>query len=156
METTQAARLVPKRVTSENQPVSEVFPLLWSDDVEAIVEWAIRSLDLVESWRAPGENGRLEHAELLWPGGRISVNVKGTTYAAMGPSGISLRVDDRNRVDVLFARARGAGAEIIQELAESRVAYSFTAVDPDGNQWWVNAETGFLDELRAARSGENQ
>ncbi|MFT5102109.1 MAG: hypothetical protein ACI9HY_004245, partial [Planctomycetaceae bacterium] len=28
------------------------------------------------------------------------------------------------------------------------VAFSFTATDPDGNQWWVNAETGFLDRLR--------
>ena len=133
---------------NENKPVSEIFPLLWSDDVEAIVDWAVKSLELVESWRAPGKDGRLEHAELHWPGGRISVNVKGSQHAEMGPSGISLRIDDRKRVDELYARARGAGAEIVQELAESRIAYSFTAVDPDGNQWWVNAETGFLDELR--------
>ena len=139
-----------------NEPVGELFPLLWSDDVEAIVDWAVKTLDLSESWRAPGEDGRLEHAELLWPGGRIGVNVKGRPYAGMGPSGISLRIDDRNRVEALHARARDAEAEILQPLAESRVAYSFTAVDPDGNQWWVNAETGFLDELRTGGSGENQ
>lgn len=133
---------------NENEPANEVFPLLWSDDVEAIVDWAVKSLKLVESWRAPGEDGRLEHAELLWPGGRISVNVKGSLYAGMGPSGVSLRIDDRNRVDELYHHARDAGAEITQDLAESRIAYSFTAVDPDRNQWWVNAETGFLDELR--------
>lgn len=140
---------------NDQEPVSELFPLLWSDDVQAIVDWAVKTLDLKESWRAPGEDGRLEHAELLWPGGRISVNVKGRQYSAMGPSGISLRIDEKNRVDALYARASGAGAQIVQELAESRIAYSFTAVDPDGNQWWVNAETGFLDELRAPGSGEN-
>ena len=42
------------------------------------------------------------------------------------------------------------GAEIVQGPEESRVAYSFTAVDPEGNQWWVNAETGMLDQLRAS------
>ena len=87
-------------------------------------------------------------AELLCPGGRVSINIKGEAYAETGPSGISLRIDDRARVDELYQRARSAGAEIMQDLAESRVAYSFTALDPDGNRWWVNAETGFLDELR--------
>ena len=42
----------------------------------------------------------------------------------------------------------GLGANISQGLEESVVAYSFTATDPDGNEWWVNAETGMLDQLR--------
>lgn len=133
---------------SINRPVSEVFPLLWSDDVEGIVDWAIATLGLTESWRAPGENGGLEHAELLWPGGRVSINVRGEASAGMGPSGISIRIDDRDQVDAVHEKALAAGAKISQELTESRVAYSFTALDPDGNQWWVNAETGFLDGLR--------
>ena len=66
----------------------------------------------------------------------------------MGPSGLSLRVDDRAVVDSVYARAKAGGADIVQDLQESRVAYGFTVLDPDGNQWWVNAETGFLDELR--------
>ena len=66
----------------------------------------------------------------------------------MGPSGISLRIDDKATVDRVYERARAAGAEITQGPEDSPIAYSFTAVDPDGNQWWVNAETGFLDKLR--------
>ena len=132
----------------EQPPKSEVYPLLWSDDVEAVVDWAATVLGLAESWRAAGDDGRLEHAELLWPGGRISINVRADAYRGMGPSGISLRVDDRAQVEALYERARAAGAEISQRFAESRVAHSFTALDPDGNQWWVNAETGFLDTLR--------
>ena len=122
--------------------------MLWSNDVEAIVDWATTTLGLQESWRAPGESGVLEHAELLWPGGRISINVKRSEFDSMGPSGISLRIDDRDRVDEIHATAQAAGAQIVQGPGESPIAYSFTAVDPDGNQWWVNAETGFLDELR--------
>jgi hypothetical protein len=49
--------------------LGEVSPLLWSDDVEGLVDWATQALWLQESWRAPGEDGRLEHAELLWAGG---------------------------------------------------------------------------------------
>ena len=135
-------------MATEQVPTSEVSPLLWSDDVEQIVDWAVDALGLSESWRAAGADGRLEHAELLWPGGRISINVKRDTFRSMGPSGISLRIDDRERVAALAERARNAGAEIIQGPEESRIAYSFTALDPDGNQWWVNAETGFLDSLR--------
>lgn len=131
------------------KPHSEVFPLIWSSDVAAIADWAVRTLALTETWRANGESGAAEHSELAWPGGRISVNVAKDTTESMGPAGIALRVDDRNRVDEVHAQAVAAGAEIVQGPEESRVAYSFTAVDPDGNQWWVNAETGFLDELRA-------
>jgi uncharacterized glyoxalase superfamily protein PhnB len=134
---------------SGSTPVSEVFPLLWSEDVERILDWAVNSLGLTESWRAPGEDG-LEHAELLWPGGRVSINIRTDSTRDMGPAGISLRVDDRDRVDSAYAMAVAAGAEILMAPTESRVAYSFTALDPDGNQWWVNAETGFLDGLRHA------
>ena len=126
--------------------VAEVFPLLWSNDVEALLNWAVSTLGLRESWRAPGEDGRIEHAELHWINGKISINIdKGL---GMGPSGISLRVDNRETVDETHKRAASSGANISQRPEDSLVAYSFTATDPDGNQWWVNAESGFLDELR--------
>lgn len=86
---------------------------------------------------------------LLWDKGRISINVKGEQYRAMGPSGISLRIDDRQRVERLYERDRASGMQIIRGPEDTRVAYSFTALDPDGNRWWVNAESGFLDELRS-------
>mgnify|MGYP001814559062 CR=1 FL=1 len=130
-------------------PVTEVFPLIWSDDVEGILDWCVSTLGLTESWRAPGEKG-LEHAEVLWPGGRVSINIRSATTRETGPSGISLRVDDRDTVAALYDRAVGTGATILMGLTDSRIAYSFTAVDPDGNQWWVNAENGFLDELRSS------
>ncbi len=130
-------------------PVSEVFPLIWTDDVEGLLSWCVEVLGMTESWRAPGAEG-LEHAEVLWPGGRVSINVRTETTRETGPSGISLRIDNPDQVAALHERAVKAGADILMGLTDSRVAYSFTALDPDGNQWWVNAETGFLDELRDA------
>ena len=134
----------------EQTPTREVFPLLFSNDVEAIVDWAVASLELEESWRAPGADGRLEHAELHWGSGKISINVRRPEHPS-GTVSLSLRFDDRSEVARLHGRAVAAGARISQGLMESPVAYSFTALDPDGNEWWVNAETGMLDELRGER-----
>ena len=133
----------------------EVFPLIWSSDVAAIARWAVDALGLVQSWRADDENGIAEHVELHWQWqgetrGKISLNVVRDTFQGMGPSGISLRLDDESAVDAIHAKAVAAGADITQGPEKSVVAYSFTATDPDGNQWWVNAETGMLDQLRAS------
>ncbi len=128
--------------------IAEVFPILWSNDVGAIADWAVAALGLTESWRAASDSGVVEHAELHWSGGRVSINIKQDAYRNMGPGGISLRIDDPATVDAIYDKAVSTGARISRDLAESRIAYSFTATDPDGNQWWVNAENGFLDELR--------
>lgn len=127
---------------------SEVFPLLWSNNVAQILDWAVASLGLLESWRADDGAGTVEHAELSWPGGKISINIKAENYANMGPSGIGLRVNDNAEVDRIHQLAVAAQSVIAQPLMENPVAYSFTALDPDGNQWWVHAETGMLDQLR--------
>jgi len=130
-----------------SMPISEVCPLIWSDDVAGISDWAVNCLGVTESWRASGASGVVEHAEVHWFAGKVSINITRGSER-MGPSGISLRVDDPNIVDQIHQRAVAAGANITQGPEESRVAYSFTATDADGNQWWVNAETGFLDTLR--------
>lgn len=127
--------------------LSEVFPLLWSKDVARVGDWAVSTLGLKESWRASGESGDVEHLELHWLNGKISINIDRGDDT--GPSGIALRVDDKAVVNEIHDRAVQSGAEIIQGPEDSRIAYSFTARDPDGNQWWVNAENGFLDELRS-------
>ncbi|MFT4676958.1 MAG: putative glyoxalase superfamily protein PhnB [Patiriisocius sp.] len=129
-----------------DEVVAEVFPLIWSHDVAAISDWAVSALGFVESWRANGESGVVEHAEIHGFNGKVSINID--RGEKMGPSGISLRVDDVERVNSVHQSAISAGANITQGPEESPVAFSFTATDPDGNQWWVNAETGFLDRLR--------
>lgn len=130
------------------QDNSEAFPLLWSTNVAQVLDWAVASLGLIESWRADDGAGVVEHAELTWPGGKISINIKAEQYRDMGPCGIGLRVNDNAEVERIHQLAVAAHAELVQPLMENPVAYSFTALDPDGNQWWVHAETGMLDQLR--------
>ncbi|MCR9095298.1 MAG: VOC family protein [bacterium] len=125
-----------------------VYPLIWSNDVAAILDWAATALGLEEIWRDPSDGAPVEHGELEWHGGRISVNVRPPPWAEAGPSGIALHLTTRAQVDQVHARAVDAGAQIIQGPEESFVAYGFTALDPDGNQWWIHSETGNLDALR--------
>ena len=134
-----------------NRPVAEVFPLLWSDDPAGLARWAMETLGLEESWRAP-PTGEVEHIELHWPGGgKVSINIRREIDRRVGPAGFALRIDDRAAVERLHARAVAAGAEIVQGPEDSFIAFSFTARDPEGNDWWVNAENGVLDGLRAAK-----
>ncbi len=131
------------------ETVQGVFPLLWTNDVDGIADWAIIALGLTESWRAADDNGKAEHAELLWPGGLVSINLKRDSMPDTGPSGIGLCLEDSAAVDAVYARAQASGANITPGPEKTMVAYSFTATDADGNQWWVHAETGFLDKLRS-------
>lgn len=134
---------------ADSEPYAEVFPLLHTTDVPRLADWAVTTLGLTESWRAPpNEAGEIEHAELHWISGKVSLNLVGGS--SMGPTAVSLRVDDRDRVEAIHRRAVAAGADITQGPEDSRIAYSFTATDPEGNQWWVNAENGFLDRLRGS------
>ena len=129
-----------------------VYPLLWSMDVAGILDWATRVLRLTEVWRDPSDGSAVEHGELAFAGGRISVNIKRASDSEMGASGIALHLESREAVDASHAHAVAEGARFTQGAdapEESFVSYGFTALDPDGNQWWVHRETGALDALRA-------
>jgi hypothetical protein len=45
---------------------SEIYPLIWIDDVGALLDWAIAAFDMRGSWRASSEEGQIEHGELNW------------------------------------------------------------------------------------------
>ena len=125
---------------------SEIYPPIWSDDVGALLDWAIAVFDMKESWRASSEEGQIEHGELNRGRGKASSNI--SNGRRIGPSGISLRVEDRILVDEIYQGVVAAGGNITQKREGSMIADSFTATDQDGNHWWVNVETGFLDKLR--------
>ena len=133
------------------KPVQEVISLLFSDQTGIIADWAIKQLGLEESWRASYDDGAVEHVELRWAKSRISINATREGQQITGKTSLGLRLDDAASVKALYQQAIQFGAEIRMALTESKVALSFTLADPDGNEWWVNAETGFLDQLREAR-----
>ena len=133
------------------KPVQEVISLLFSDQPAVIADWAIQQLGLEESWRASNDEGVVEHIELRWAQSRISINATRDGQEITGKTSLGLRLDDDASVRALYQRASEFGAEIRMALTESKVALSFTLADPDGNEWWVNAETGFLNQLRKAK-----
>lgn len=134
-------------MTPEDQKLAETYPLLSTQDVGAISDWAVKTLKLKESWRAD-ENGVVEHAELHWVNGRVSINIE--TSQRQGTMGVALRLGSRDSVEQLYQHAKKQGCQFSRELAENVIAFGFTAVDPDGNEWWVHMETGLLDQLREA------
>ena len=129
----------------------EVIPLVFVPigEVGALADWAVNVLGLSESWRAPGDDGRMEHVELRWGEHKVSINRVDDRSRDRGPASIGLRIDIRAEVEAIYARAVAAAADIRQPLQESTIAYGFTVADPAGNDWWIHAENGFLDQLRA-------
>ncbi|MEU3988285.1 VOC family protein [Streptomyces platensis] len=86
-----------------------------------------------------GEGERVEHAQLSWPeGGGImlgSVREAEDDRWPLRPGTFGGYVVT-DRPDELCARARAAGAEIIEELNDTDYgSRSFGARDPEGNLW---------------------
>ncbi|MEM9744346.1 MAG: VOC family protein [Pseudomonadota bacterium] len=125
-----------------------IVPLLYTDDVEALAQWLVTHLDLRLYWQSTGAGESIDHAELRLGEQYLSLNRRRTPYDEVGPTVLGLRYGDRETVERLYARALDWGLPIAMALTESSVAWSFTVADPDGNHWWVHAETGMLDELR--------
>ena len=99
---------------------------------------------MTESWQAE-EDGIVEHAELHWVNG-VSINVENGSRS--GVMGVGLRLGSRSSVEAVYQRAKDNGC-VFSRTRRSVIAYSFTALDPDGNEWWIHMETGVLDQLRA-------
>ena len=121
-----------------------VWPYLLYEDGEAAIEFAARAFGFREVDRTIGGAGGL-HAELeVAPGG-------GRIYLGQPPAGfrnprevgatthVFVLVDD---VDARYEKAVGAGAEIIEELADiSGIGHRrFGCTDPQGHEWYFAQE----------------
>jgi uncharacterized glyoxalase superfamily protein PhnB len=115
-----------------------VTPYLLYEDGEAAIDFLTRAFGFREANRATGAAGGL-HAELeVASGGRI--------YLGQPPSGfknpesvgrtsqVYVLVDD---VDHHYARAKGAGATIIEELNDLPFGHRrYGCADPQGHEWY--------------------
>ena len=120
-----------------------VIPLLATRDPESLLTFFSKTPDVEAHWQHEDGDGRLVHAEVLWGSDRISLAKGEPRRCSLG-----LEVEDDATVERLFERAVSASAHIEMGLTHSKVAYSFTIQDADGNQYWIHAETGYLDQLR--------
>ena len=121
-------------------PRPNVFPTLHYREAEAAIDWLCTAFGFERLLVVPGEHRTIVHAELrLGPG----VVMLGSMHDGAGetPSpreasalqGIYVAVDDP---DAHYARAKAAGAEIVQELHDTDYgSRGYTARDLEGYVW---------------------
>ena len=118
-----------------------------------MIDWLCAAFDLEVRLKVEGDNGQIVHSELVYGEGVIMVS--GERVGAASRFGVDLRsplsmggttqsmmiyVDD---VDAHCARARAAGARIVEEPAvhdygeDYWADRSYGAVDPEGHLWWI-------------------
>jgi len=120
---------------------SNIYPALTYDDASAAVDWLCRAFGFTRRLVVPGPGGTVRHAELSLGPGVIMVSSPRPESGRVGPQSLSavhqtlsVQVDDP---DQHFARAKEAGAVILQELAdEDYGSRGYMAKDPEGHQWY--------------------
>lgn len=128
-------------------------PAVFYDDAATAIDWLCRAFGFDVRLKVEGDNGRIEHSELVYGEGLIMVGQAGpnarrpgvtfpTSPKSVGGANtqsLMLYVDD---VEAHCSRARAAGATIFAEPevhdygADHWSDRSYGAVDPEGHHWW--------------------
>jgi uncharacterized glyoxalase superfamily protein PhnB len=120
-----------------------ITPYLLYEDVDAALSFLSKAFGFEEVLRYTGEKGYVNHAEMRLGEGKIYLGDPGDQYRnpkkAGRTFGTYVIVDD---VDGHFARAKGAGAEVIEEPTDQEYGERrYIAVDPEGHQWFFAQPT---------------
>jgi uncharacterized glyoxalase superfamily protein PhnB len=136
-----------------SKPTPKGWPRISSsltyDNAAPAIDWLCRAFGFEVQLRIDGENGRIEHSELVLGGGLISL---GDAKAELRPwrkspkavGGVNTQtlcvyVDD---VDAHCERARKAGATIVKEPTTTDYGddywadRSYECIDLEGHHWW--------------------
>ena len=126
---------------------------LYYDDAAKAIDWLCRAFGFEVRLKVEGDNGRIEHSELVFGDGLIMVGQAGVnprrpdwnfsrspqSIGGVNTQSIMVYVDD---AVAHCARARAAGAKIFEEpqvhdYGEDHWAdKSYGAIDPEGHLWW--------------------
>jgi uncharacterized glyoxalase superfamily protein PhnB len=117
-----------------------ISPYLYYEDAGAAIEWLTQAFGFTERLRVPAPGGQaVMHAELELDGGVVMLGsqardtFKNPAHLGQSTSSVYTYVDD---VDAHFARAKEAGAEIIQEPETQPYGdRHYGAKDPEGHEW---------------------
>lgn len=131
-----------------------VTPYLLYKDVGKALDWLSKAFGFVEhDDRYTADDGTVQHAAMRISknGGLFMMGCPGPTYKNPKKlAGVTvLMYVDVDNVDKHFARAKKAGAKIIEKPADTFYgARRYGAVDPEGHQWY------FAQELNAKNSAK--
>lgn len=122
------------------------------EDAGTAIDWLTRAFGFEVRLKVEGDNGRIEHSELVFGDGLIMVGSEGLksdarkrsfqspkSIGGVSTQSIMVFVDD---AEAHCARARAAGATIFDEpkIHDYGQDYwadkSYGAVDPEGHHWW--------------------
>ncbi len=120
-----------------------ITPTLVYEDSKAAIEWLERAFGFLARIQVPGPGGQVVHSELTLGDGVIMVghvswspSVQGRMVSpkSIGKTTQSLFVfvDD---LEEHYARAKAAGAEIVQEIQEGYGFRRYRALDIEGHEW---------------------
>lgn len=118
-----------------------VWPILTYRDAPAAIDFLHDAFGFVRTalHTSKTDPAVVEHAELRWPrGGGVMLGTAGKDASVFGTrragnDAVYVVSDD---LDALLARATGAGAEVVRDLAEEDYgSRGFTVRDPEGNLW---------------------
>lgn len=125
-------------MADEVTPEPQVWPTLRARDARALIAFLVEAFGFREVVTY-GEGDVVQHCELSWPegGGLMLGSVREDPGAAppTAPGSFSAYVVT-DHPDELCARAKAAGAEILDELHDTDYgSRDFAAGDPEGNRW---------------------
>jgi len=126
-----------------------VWPVLAYRDAPAAIEFltAAFGFEVTADFRREGDDAVVEHAQVRWPDGTggamlSSARTDDSPFAqrTLGNDAVYVVCTDP---DALFARATGAGAEVVMGLTDQDYgSRDFTVRDPEGNLWSFGTYTG--------------
>jgi len=115
------------------------------DDALAARSW-LAALGFTEGVLVMSAEGHgVHHSEMIWPeGGRVMVSSRDRsddTFAVpRGAASVYVVVDDP---DVVFARAKDLGAEVVRDMEETDYgSRGFSITDAEGNRWSFGTYAG--------------
>jgi uncharacterized glyoxalase superfamily protein PhnB len=117
---------------TDKTPSPQVWPTLGASDARALIRFLTDAFGFTETV-VYGDADVVHHCELAWPeGGGIMLGSSRNQDVLGSFSAYVVTADP----DAVYARAKAAGAEIIDELHETDYgSRDFAARDIEGNRW---------------------
>jgi uncharacterized glyoxalase superfamily protein PhnB len=130
-----------------------ITPYLYYEDVAGALKFLAQAFGFEKHGpEMKGPGGKINHASMKLGEDMVMMGHPGSAYQnpkrlGQATQSLYVNVDD---VDKHFAKARKAGAKIIEEPADTAYGHRrYGAEDPEGHQWY------FAHEIRASKSKPN-
>lgn len=122
-----------------------ITPYLYYEHLPAALKWLAKAFGFRTFGPTMRRNGRLTHAAMKRGDNTVMMGYPGPQYKSprhVGHATQSLYVNIKG-VDTIFARAKKAGAKVLEEPTNTEYGHRRCGVeDPEGHQWY------FAEEIR--------